>query len=159
MPVGIRITIKNGAIVRRGLENLRKQPPLIARKRIYDALLHARTLLRKPAAKPTYPIRWDSERQRRAYFASDGFGSGIPYRRTGRYERGWTLDRTGDGYAFGNPVESALHVGGDEIGDMQSLIHRGRWPLWIQVVERQIAGLPKTIEAAIQAFFDREAFS
>lgn len=31
-----------------------------------------------------YPIRWTSERQRRAFFATDGFGRGIPTRRTGR---------------------------------------------------------------------------
>ena len=28
------------------------------------------------------PFVWSSERQRRAYFASDGFGAGIPYTRT-----------------------------------------------------------------------------
>ena len=30
------------------------------------------------------PIRWTSERQRRAFFATDGFGRGIPTRRTGK---------------------------------------------------------------------------
>lgn len=28
------------------------------------------------------PFEWTSDRQRRAYFASDGFGSGIPYNRS-----------------------------------------------------------------------------
>lgn len=28
------------------------------------------------------PFQWSSEKQRRAYFATDGFGSGIPYKRT-----------------------------------------------------------------------------
>lgn len=28
------------------------------------------------------PFEWSSERQRRAYYATDGFGKGIPYRRT-----------------------------------------------------------------------------
>lgn len=28
-----------------------------------------------------YPIEWTSERQRRAYFATNGFGKGIPYKR------------------------------------------------------------------------------
>lgn len=31
-----------------------------------------------PAASP---VQWESDKQRRAYFASDGFGHGIPYRR------------------------------------------------------------------------------
>ena len=34
-----------------------------------------------------YPIRWTSERQRRAFFASDGFGRGIPTKRTGLVAR------------------------------------------------------------------------
>lgn len=33
---------------------------------------------------PTYPLRWKSEKQRRAYFASNGFGGGIPSKRTGK---------------------------------------------------------------------------
>lgn len=36
-----------------------------------------------------YPLEWESERQRRAYFATDGFGKGIPYRRTHAFVRGW----------------------------------------------------------------------
>jgi hypothetical protein len=32
---------------------------------------------------------WTSERQRKAYFASDGFGAGIPYERTGDLVRAW----------------------------------------------------------------------
>lgn len=34
--------------------------------------------------KPSYPILWQSEKQRRAFFATDGFGSGIPYQRSGK---------------------------------------------------------------------------
>ncbi len=36
-----------------------------------------------------YPIEWTSEKQRRAYFATNGFGRGIPYERDGRLERSW----------------------------------------------------------------------
>jgi hypothetical protein len=36
-----------------------------------------------------YPIEWTSERQRRAYFATDGFGAGIPYQRTHEFMHGW----------------------------------------------------------------------
>jgi hypothetical protein len=36
-----------------------------------------------------YPIEWTSERQRRAYFASNGFGAGIPYQRTGQLQESW----------------------------------------------------------------------
>jgi hypothetical protein len=47
--------------------------------------------------KPKYPIRWKSERQRRAFFATDGFGGGIPTRRSGALARGWQVEFTGTG--------------------------------------------------------------
>lgn len=70
-----------------------------------------------------YPIQWTSERQRRAYFATDGFGHGIPYRRTGRLVSAWRLRRyfsragnlitiTNDadpGFVIGNPARPELH--------------------------------------------------
>jgi hypothetical protein len=39
-----------------------------------------------------YPIAWKSERQRRAFFATRGFGKGIPYQRTGQTARGWQVE-------------------------------------------------------------------
>lgn len=41
--------------------------------------------------KPRYPLRWKSARQRRAFFASRGFGRGIPAQRTGALQRAWTI--------------------------------------------------------------------
>jgi hypothetical protein len=38
-----------------------------------------------------YPIRWTSAKQRRAFFATDGFGRGIPTRRTGAVAK-WEID-------------------------------------------------------------------
>ena len=38
-----------------------------------------------------YPIAWTSEKQRRAFFATDGFGNGIPYKRTGGLARSWKM--------------------------------------------------------------------
>ena len=48
-------------------------------------------LLQKEPGKPSYPIAWQTERQRRAYFATNGFGAGIPYRRTHALAQGWRL--------------------------------------------------------------------
>lgn len=49
-----------------------------------------------------YPFVWASERQRRAYFATNGFGGGIPYRRTNAVRDAWEdLDEIiADGIAF-----------------------------------------------------------
>lgn len=36
-----------------------------------------------------YPIQWKSEKQRRAFFATKGFGKGIPYHRTYGWAKTW----------------------------------------------------------------------
>lgn len=40
---------------------------------------------------PKYPIQWTSEKQRRAFFATNGFGGGIPTTRSGRLPDGWQI--------------------------------------------------------------------
>lgn len=47
---------------------------------------------------PGNPYQWQTEKQRRAYFASNGFGGGIPYKRTGKGVAGWEKKETGRGY-------------------------------------------------------------
>lgn len=49
------------------------------------------TKLQQQPGAPKYPIRWTSERQRRAFFATDGFGRGIPTRRTGAVSQAWSV--------------------------------------------------------------------
>jgi hypothetical protein len=36
-------------------------------------------------------LRWKSDRQRRAFFATNGFGGGIPYRRTGALQKAYDV--------------------------------------------------------------------
>jgi len=65
---------------------------------------------------PHYPIIWQSERQRRAFFATDGFGGGIPYQRTGALQSSWVMEKTGGGAQFvvivRNPTSYAKYVVG-----------------------------------------------
>lgn len=61
-----------------------------------------------------YPIRWKTERQRRAFFATNGFGRGIPTKRTGAVQAGWDVawnvtGGAGNAVVF-NPVEYAQFV-------------------------------------------------
>lgn len=63
-----------------------------------------------------YPIEWTSERQRRAFFATNGFGSGIPYQRTGGLGQAWQLTsvRSANGATLilGNRNPAAKYVYG-----------------------------------------------
>lgn len=38
-----------------------------------------------------YPIKWKTAKQRKAFFATDGFGQGIPTRRTNKLADGWKI--------------------------------------------------------------------
>jgi len=158
MPVQLSIHTVGADLVRKGLEDIDAQIPQIGRQRIYDALVRARTRLRAPVSRPSHPIHWDSERQRRAFFASDGFGRGIPSRRTGRYQRGWELVRLGNGYRMENAADHAKYLGGSYEGGGQSSIHASRYPLFQQVVEDEIQELPPEIEQYITYYARNRGF-
>lgn len=102
----------------------------------------------------TYPVRWDSERQRRAYFASNGFGRGIPYRRTHRYRFGWREEI----HAFGGTLHNehpAGAIGGMPTTGWQSRIHRGRWPYLFTVLSEELAKLPNEIRNRLSVVAQR----
>lgn len=136
---------KNAKLVRQGLERLRKRIPEIGRKRLYDAALDLRRRMATPGKPVTYPIKWDSVKQRKAFFATDGFGAGIPTRRRGTYEKNWKVVPTQDGYDVGNPLAHAKHIGGTPRGARQSRIHQGRWNLFKRQAEIVFNKLPKTV--------------
>lgn len=87
-------------------------------------------ITREPG-RPIYPLRWQTERQRRAFFATRGFGRGIPYRRTGGLLLGWTVDvdktKEGVDVVMRNPSEVAHFVQGDRA----QKFHRDTG--WVQV--------------------------
>ena len=70
-----------------------QQPDIVARyvrrelRPFVSQQVDRRLRVAPPPAR--YPIQWASEKQRRAFFATDGFGHGIPYKRQKRAERGW----------------------------------------------------------------------
>lgn len=147
----MQLTItSNVGLVRQGLEDLGAEIPKIGRRRIYNVMLRIRSELRKPGEPVTYPIKWDSERQRRAFFASDGFGRGIPARRTGNYNARYRIIRADNGYTIENTARYGRYVGGSAYGTGQSRIHAGRWLLMRDVVEAQVEELPQEIAAEIE---------
>lgn len=65
---------------------------------------------------PVHPIRWTSDRQRAAFFASKGFGRGIPTRRTNTIIEAWDVrflpTRDGGILLMSNPYEEAQYLFG-----------------------------------------------
>jgi hypothetical protein len=162
----LSIQIKGANLVRQGLQNLQREIPNIGADQIYKALQRARArVVRYPP--PPRRVRWDSERQKRAYFATDGFGGGIPYRRTGTYGRSWIIRRNPRsarvmaGYSLiGNAVQRGRHyskyVGGDAGGESQSRIHQNRWAKVRTSVEKETRSLPADIRVHIMMLARRK---
>lgn len=94
-----------------------------------EVMQEVQVKMQQPGAAPTYPIQWDSERQRRAFFATNGFGGGIPHQRTGAYEDSWKIEPLANGVRLFSNSPATPFVGGNAFGLVRSGIHAGRWQL------------------------------
>ena len=149
MPVQLSVKVRGAELVRQGLEDIAREAPRIGRKRIYDMMRNVLKLLRTPGKKPSYPINWDSDRQRRYVLAMLRAQDNLPYRRTDALPRGWEIVSTDKGYRLENPAPAAVYVYGNYEGERQSRIHEGRHPIFQEVVEEAIQELPPDIEEHI----------
>lgn len=137
---------ENSEIVRQGLEDLGADIPKVGRMGIYKTARRIIKRMRQPGSPIVYPVDWDTQLQHDAFFASDGFGAGIPTGRSGQYQDGWeAAEKMPDGYRIGNDTPQALFVGGDELGNHQSSIHKDRWPLFATVALEEIYQLPDDV--------------
>jgi hypothetical protein len=113
-----------------------------------------RTLRREPGPV-VYPFLWASELQRRAFFATDGFGHGIPYRRKRRYIHGWHVigdyTDTFSGITVSNDWPAAEFVGGRR----QQRGHRQTgWPNAIEVIQVISLDVNDRIEVGLPLVLD-----
>lgn len=110
--------------------------------------------------EPTYPIHWDSAKQRRAFFATNGFGGGIPHERTGDFGRQWEEAPievspemiSGKVYQL---EEWMHHVTGDNQGRAQSRIHQTRWDTIPQTGEKVKPRVIEILNAAVRRAAER----
>jgi hypothetical protein len=109
-----------------------------------------------PGKPIVYPVPWDSNKQKKAFFASGGFGHGIPTVRTDRYISGWkVVQNTLQSYTVINSVRSAKYIGGLLSGLGQSRIHAGRWPLFRDAIDAVVYLLPKAVVENLRKFVAR----
>ncbi len=117
---------------------------------IVDALFETATRIKLRMAEPGQPrnpnekVDWDNPKQQAAYFASDGFGQGIPYHRKGDFERSWGVERQPFGVSAFSLHHAAGAIGGLPSG-WQSRIHRNRRPYLLQVLAEELNKLPDAI--------------
>ena len=110
---------------------------------LFETAERVKERMSEPGQPVTYPIQWDSEKQRRAFFATDGFGEGIPYQRKGVYERSYAVERKPLGAQLHAPHPAGA-IGGTPEG-WQSRINRGRWNNLLIVLFDELAKIPDAI--------------
>lgn len=92
--------------------------------------------IRNAPARPKYPIEWQSERQRRAFFATKGFGKGIPYQRTGKLQNSWEVQKnftpSEGSLDLANNDPKSIYVQGDVV---QRMHLASGWPQAVDVVD------------------------
>ena len=156
-----QITIKTqGAeIVRQGLQDLGAEVPKIGRLGIYRGMQSIVRRMKTPGSPPTYPINWDSEKQKRFVLAMLRSRDDLPYTRNGRYIAEWGIVKSGEiGYMIHNEAPQAVYIGGNYEGMRQSRIHEGRWPVFHDEVEAELEKMPTEIESHITYYARSKGF-
>lgn len=129
--------------------------PKIALKVLEESAQNIQRKMAEPGKPIRYPVNWDSVRQRKAFFASNGFGEGIPYRRKNEHVNAWQMAPIQNGWQLSNSKPSAMFLFGraDGLdispGKKQSNIHKGRWPLFRPTVDEEVQKLPRNLIARI----------
>ena len=102
------------------------------------------------------PFRWTSEKQRRAYFATDGFGGGIPSTRTGALKEGWGYKETNsqwDRVQIANTTPYAKFVQGV---NMQIGHIADKWRNVTDVIASNTNGAVRAARAAVNEYLARK---
>jgi hypothetical protein len=127
----MRLTLRvNGELVRSGLQDLYAEHPKIGRRQI-------RTVLNRVARRmQEYPPERPGQR----------------YVRTGEFFYSWNIRQAeSDRYVIESNAQTpngrrySQYVVGDAYGLSQAWMHKGRWPLFRDVVEEEIDRLPDEV--------------
>ena len=145
--ISINARVKqNFKLVRRNVENLKLAIPKIGRATIDDVAHEIQRRMSKSGKKITYPVHWDSIKQRIKVIIlilrKQGY---LPYERTDELPKGWKVDRLEKGSRIYNTRKGSKYVYGNMRGKGQSRIHQGRWPLLRTVYDAVIKTVPKRV--------------
>jgi len=121
---------------------------------LWLAALNIRDEMQEPGKPISYPVQWDSTKQRKAFFATDGFGRGIPTKRSGQAVGAWKAIRIQDGAEVSNPLSHIMFISGKR----QSRIHRGRWKLFHIAIESVLRSLPKSLRDRLIVTIQEQGF-
>jgi hypothetical protein len=154
----LEVRLKNAKLSSMALTRLGLDAEKTVRQVFKATTLKINEQMQVEGKPPTYPIQWDSDKQRRAFFATNGFGGGIPHVRKGAYIAGWKQQTIRGGYQVANKLRYAGYIAGDLQGMRQSRIHKGRWAIFRRVVDRALKLAPKQVVSELKITFRKIGF-
>jgi len=149
----------NATIVAMRLQDLESEIPKVGRLQMYRNMQRIQKRMRTPGRKPTYPINWVSKKQMRAFYATEGFGRGIPTKRTNEGVKSWQIIKLENGYGLGSPLPWIKHVRGGPFGGSQSRIHQDRWELLRVAFVDETEKLPAEVSEQIRIVAKTKGFA
>lgn len=115
-----------------------------------------RELVTAQIPKPTYPLRWKSEKQRRYVMAKLRKAGNLPYQRTGDFQRAWKVtavkDKSGGVIAVSNDSGITEYVAGSS-KDRQPM-----FPQWYHYEDVLLQAEEIATDMAINAWYDIVTF-
>lgn len=122
-----------------------------------DTVIEVKEKMSEPGKPITYPVQWDSEKQRRFVIAKLAAEGNLPYRRQNDYISRWKIAPMPNGLSLSNQhpagaiggtlkgVKSLHALGGQAFTSWQSKIHRGRWRALLPTLLQALADMPKRV--------------
>lgn len=145
----LQVRLRGRKLTQAAIKKFGDQAPKVVRATFKQASQNIAEKMQVPGKPITYPVKWDSDKQRRAFFATNGFGGGIPHVRQNVYVGAWQQKTIRGGYQVSNKLKYAGYIAGDIYGNRQSRIHRGRWPVFRRVVDKALKGISKKLLTAL----------
>lgn len=100
------------------------------------------------------PYQWQSEKQRKAFFATDGFGQGIPTVRTHEGVNSWTVTEQNS-----NWTQTKIEGGNKFVqGDFQQRGHKADgWRTYLEILATNTAGALRHANAKLNEWMRSKA--
>lgn len=154
----MQVRVGNKVLVAKALSMIGLDAEKTVRKAFRTSAKTITDKMSVPGKPVTYPIKWDSEKQRRYVMAMLREQNDLPYTRKGGYVASWKMSTIRGGYQVANKWNKAGFIAGDIHGKRQSRIVKGRWPVFRKVIDAALRLVPRQIVSDLKITFKRLGF-
>jgi hypothetical protein len=154
----IRFTVRNLDVVKKLMRDIPRGVKVAAMEAFTDYIIGDKNhgLKHEPSQKehgPGNPFEWTSEKQRKAFFATDGFGQGIPTVRTHEGVNSWTRETKDSNWT------QVYITGGNKFvqGDDQQIGHKkDGWRTYTDIVTTNLKGAYRKALKAVNDWLNKK---